>query len=415
MDRVASTGSRPSSGRRVLRWAFRAVVACALSFVLLEGALRSFHDELLPAAIGNEIASGYHTGWDGIYEFVPEMNGDYPKPRYVRRMAYNGHRWLHSSDSHGFRNAQERTHADVLLLGDSMVYGHGLEQPDTIAQQLENMLGRPVANLGVQGASIHQEYQILKRWVPVLQPRWVFVFFLFNDVEDLTTYLTHEEMMLFVTAPADQRDVAYFDPSRVDPGGLDAILRGSYAARALSVLRRLVAPQLAVPRAHAARLPPKFVRNRGMALALVFHQVALRRMKLIAQDHGARFVNVLVHTGQPGPEAFLEEVLARFCADNGIAVVSLRAPFEAARSRGVQPFLERDGHYSPAGAALAARTVADWIEAHEAAADGTATGQVDREDALAHSVRPGALTPAAGPRAAPPAAQHRIPRAAYVE
>lgn len=363
-------GRRAGGVARILRLASRVLLGCLLSAALLEGVLRAFHDQLLPVAISNEVASGYHTGWDGIYEFVPAMNGDYPKPHYRRRMAWSGYRWTHRSDAYGFRNPHDRAHADVVLLGDSMVYGHGLEQPDTIAQRLENDLGRPVANLGVQGASIHQEYQILARWIATLEPRWVFVFFLYNDVEDLTAYLTHDEMMAFVQAPADATDVVYFDAAaRVDPGGLDAVLRGSYAARALRVLARLVARQLPwSTHAEAATLPPAFVGNPAMALALVFHESALRRMNALAQQHGARFVNVMIHTGQPGPEAFFEDVLGRFCAANDIPVLSLRDSFVAAEARGDRLFLERDGHYSAAGAALAARQVADWILAHEAPA-----------------------------------------------
>lgn len=354
-----------------------AVVVCVAA---LEGFLRAFHHEVLPQALSNEIASGYHDGWDGIYEFSSQMNCDLPKPHYARAMYYNGYRWSHRGDARGFRNAVDRPRADVLLLGDSMVYGHGLELPDTVASQLERNLGRPVANLGVQGASSHQEYQILKRWVGEMRPRYVFVFFLYNDVEDLTAYLTDEEMMRFVSAPADAGEVDYFDPAaRVDAGGIGSVLRGSYAARAVSVLVRLIRRDL-VGSANAAQLPGSFVGDRRMALALVFHEVALRRMKRIAEDHGAQFVDVLVYTGQPGPEAFYEEVLGRFCAEHDITVLSLHDAFVAAEARGEKLFLERDGHYAPAGAALAARVVADWITAHEAS---------------------NALTPVAAPRDVP--------------
>lgn len=353
---------------RLTRALGAAILAAVVCFGVLEAFLRAFHHEVLPQALSNEIASGYHNGWDGIYEFSSQMNCDLSKPHYTRAMYYNGYRWNHRGDVRGFRNAVDRPRADVLLLGDSMVYGHGLELPDTIGERLERDLGRPVANLGLQGASSHQEYQILKRWVGELRPRYVFVFFLYNDVEDLTAYLTDEEMMRFVSAPADAGEVEYFDPAaRVDAGGLASVLRGSYAARAISVLVRLIRRDLVGSAdAHAAQLPGSFVGNRRMALALVFHEMALRRMKHIAEDHGAQFVEVLVYTGRPGPEEFYEEVLGRFCAEHDIALISLRDAFVAAEARGEKLFLQRDGHYAPAGAALAARVVADWITAHEA-------------------------------------------------
>lgn len=352
---------------RALATTILAVIVC---WGVLEVVLRVFHHQILPQALSNEIASGYHSGWDGIYEFSSAMGCDVPRPHYARAMYYNGYRWDHRGDARGFRNAVDRQQADVLLLGDSMVYGHGLELADTIGQRLENELGRPVANLGVQGASSHQEYQILKRWIGEMRPHYVFLFFLYNDVEDLTAYLTDEEMMRFVSAPADAGEVDYFDPSaRIDGGGIESVLRGSYAARAVSVLIRLIGRDLAgSASASEIQLPGSFVGDRRMALALVFQEVALRRMKRIAEDHGAQFVTVLVYTGQPGPEAFYEQVLGRYCAQHDIAVLRLHEPFADGLARGEKLYLERDGHFSPRGAQLAATTVAGWVRAHEAAA-----------------------------------------------
>jgi lysophospholipase L1-like esterase len=343
-------------------------VAAVSCFAALELFLRAFHHHVLPQVLSNEIASGYHTGWNGIYAYDPEANCDLPKPGYARRMYYNGYWWEHRSDSGGFRNPTDRSQVDVVLLGDSMVYGHGLEEPDTIRHQLEVILGLPVANLGMQGASSHQEYQIAKRYVAQLRPRYVFLFFLFNDIADLTGYLTDEEMLRFLRAPRDARSVDYFD--RYEPAGSDAlaaILRGSYAARALSVLAELVRRDLAqLGLAHGEMLPPAFVTNPRMALALLFHELAVTRMKLIASDHGARFVNVFVYTGQSKSEAFYEEVLGRWCAENSIDVLDLRQPLSSAMAKGVEVYLERDGHFSAGGARVVAEALADWIRDAEA-------------------------------------------------
>lgn len=84
--------------------------------------------------------------------------------------------------------------------------------------------------------------------------------------------------MRFVTAPAELGEVEYFDPAaRVDRGGIASVLRGSYAARAISALVGLIRRNLVgSATASAAQLPGSFVGNRRMALALVFHEVALR-------------------------------------------------------------------------------------------------------------------------------------------
>jgi lysophospholipase L1-like esterase len=362
------------SGARVavvLRRALELALVATLSFGALEVFLRLFHHQVLPQAISNEVASAYHSGWGGLYDFDPAIDSDFFKPHDVRSVYYNGYRWDHRGDQNGFRNPSDRTHVDVVLVGDSMVYGHGLAEADTIRHRLEDELGRPVANLGLQGASTHQEYQIVKHYAVALEPRYVFVCFLYNDISDLTGYLTDDEMRRFVQAPPEQRDVDYFPrytPSRREQ--LIGVLRGSYAVRAAWVLFELVKQRLAdAGIARGAPLPSEYRDDPRMALATVFHEMAMRRMQLIVQDHGATFVYVFFFTGQANSgEDFYEEVLQRFCARYGIEFLSLRGPLTAAVARGEQPYLAGDGHFSPAGARIVADELAHWIRAREARA-----------------------------------------------
>lgn len=58
----------------------------------------------------------------------------------------------------------------VVVLGCSYVFGEGLSESDTITSQLEQMLKRPVVNLGARGASIdfcHFNSSILSNSYPV--------------------------------------------------------------------------------------------------------------------------------------------------------------------------------------------------------------------------------------------------------
>ena len=99
----------------------------------------------------------------------------------------------------------------MVLLGDSMIYGHGVEETSTVRHHLEQALGRPVANLGMQAAGIHQEYQVLKRFGVPLAPRYVFLFFLVNDIFDLTVALTDQDMERFLALPVEDHTTPYFD------------------------------------------------------------------------------------------------------------------------------------------------------------------------------------------------------------
>ena len=186
------------------------LLAIALTLGAVELGLRLF-TALLPHRVGNYLAFAYDDRPHGIFRFDPEMNMLLMRPHYEREMYFNGYRWHHKTDWMGFRNPVDRTAADVVLLGDSMIYGHGVEETSTVRHHLEQALGRPVANLGMQGAGIHQEYQVLKRFGVPLAPRYVFLFFLVNDIFDLTTALTDRDMERLLALPVEDHTIPYFD------------------------------------------------------------------------------------------------------------------------------------------------------------------------------------------------------------
>jgi hypothetical protein len=138
----------------------------------LEGYLRYF-PHTLPRALGNYVGSRYHTGPAGIYRYSWQLRTNIMRPNDDRLMYFNGYWWHHKTDSRGFRNPVDRETAAVVLLGDSIIYGHGVEETSTVRHQLETILGQPVVNLGVQGSSIHDEYQVLKTFGLSLRPRYV--------------------------------------------------------------------------------------------------------------------------------------------------------------------------------------------------------------------------------------------------
>lgn len=81
-----------------------------------------------------------------------------------------------------------------LMVGDSVTMGHGVDEDDTFANQLENLLGRfdmrhstqQIINAGVQGYETEQEYHMFAESLD-FGPRFAFVGFCFNDVPSDTT------------------------------------------------------------------------------------------------------------------------------------------------------------------------------------------------------------------------------------
>ena len=348
-----------------------AMLLVLLSIAALEVTLRTLHSYILPVKISNEIATGYRLGWDGIYEWRSDLDSMFMKPGFHRKMWFNGYQWEHQTDQLGFRNPETYEQADVVLLGDSMIYGHGAEEEDTVRSYLARDLSMTVANLGMQGASIHNEYQILRHYGLSLDPRFVVVFFLANDVSlDLQAYLTDDEMLRFIQSPPDQFEVDYFEPiRRNDNDRLLDDINSFYSVRALDILRRLLG--IGVPDASAARIHRWTQRE---SLAMFFNGEALKRMDAMVARQGAQLLHVFVYTGGTyyrGEDAY-EESLREVCRRNGIGWLSLRKAMQSVRDRGVDPFLPGDGHFSAAGAEAAAAAVADWIRSRETGLDGRA-------------------------------------------
>jgi hypothetical protein len=348
-----------------------AVLLLLLSMAALEVTLRALHPYILPVKISNEIATGYRLGWDGIYQWRSDLDSMFMKPKFHRQMWFNGYQWEHQTDELGFRNPETYEQADIVLLGDSMIYGHGAEEQDTVRYYLARDLSMTVANLGMQGAAIHNEYQILRHYGLSLDPRFVVVFFLANDVStDLQTYLTDDEMLRFIQSPPDQLEVDYFEPvQRTDADRLLDDLKSFYSVRALDILRRLLG--IGVPDASAARIHRWTQRE---SLAMLFNGEALKRMDAMAAQQGAQLLHVFVYTGGTyyrGEDAY-EESLRNVCRRNGIGWLSLREAMQSVRDRGLDPFLPGDGHFSAAGAKAAAAAVAEWIRSRETGLDGLA-------------------------------------------
>jgi hypothetical protein len=164
------------------------------------------------------------------------------KPNYKRTMYFNGYSWHHATDARGFRNPTNRSSAHIVLLGDSMVYGHGVEETSTVRHYLEHILNKPVANLGIQGSSIHEEYQVLKTFGVNLDPQYVFLFFLVNDIRDLTVNLSDGEMENFLNTSIDDHISPYFKIHQVvnEPPGLSYYMRDFYVIKVFEFFRQYI-------------------------------------------------------------------------------------------------------------------------------------------------------------------------------
>lgn len=332
-----------------------------------------------PALLGHAFANGAATRYTdrpgGIYYYDRGVHMHFMLPNHRTTMYYNGYVWRHETDALGFRNKPLHIPADIMLLGDSVVYGHGVDFEHTLGRYLEERTGLRVANLGRQADCAYQEAYLLNEYLPLFKPRVVVQVFTPNDIEDLYFHLSDAQIEAFLAQPFDQ--IAF--PARTDPAVL--IAERERQARKRTLWKR-AKEELYVAKmyrwikynyrkwrgsagvavAEAAPAPPRGhdpearrlqaqrdrVDTDPASLGWRYTAHAQRYMKHRAETAGARFIMAPLAGGRQ------LEILADIARRYGIEIVDTRALQDG------PSFLPNDGHFTPYGN----RTMAHLIAAH---------------------------------------------------
>lgn len=333
---------------------------------------------LAPAMFGADFANQelnrYNTGPEGIFAHDSRYRLWFMKPGFEARPYYNGYRWRHATDALGFRNPEGgRAPADVLMLGDSYVYGHGVEEGQTAARKLETILGVRVANLGIPGGCALHALILLRRHLEAFRPRAVVYAYFQNDIGDLYAYRAPEELERALSTnlvdlgvdsragtpdPARAGAVPARSPARQGAWAscVQALLSGSALFRAAGFAWERREQELERARLLSggsqgrgpARLadPP---REEESSVGWRFNLAAIREMARLSRGNGAEFVLVAIAPMFPKHV----EILRRLAREEGFAI--LEGPdWHRDPSLG----LPGDGHYSEKGHAELARALA---------------------------------------------------------
>lgn len=167
----------------------------ASGVLLLEGVLR-VSPGVLRGEVANGAYSGYHCLAGGIYQRDPHL-GNRLRPDVCRRIHWNGHWWTHRTNDAGYRGDQA-TKVDALFLGDSMIYGHGVEEYETVASLYSEMGGFATANLGQQATCMVQALARFEELGVAMRPKWVFVCCHPNDIGETRIWYPDGELEAFV-------------------------------------------------------------------------------------------------------------------------------------------------------------------------------------------------------------------------
>jgi hypothetical protein len=369
----------------------------AFSWALLETVLR-LTPGLLPPRYGNAVYAVYGDWPGAIYFWDKETRVNFMRPDFQTRAYWNGYWWEHRTDEWGFRNPPGLERKEWLLLGDSMIYGHGVEEQETVAHFLRADHHIVAYNMGRQGDSLFQEYLLARLYVPRFRPDVVVLFVFLNDFEDLTTYRQPEQITL--VPEIDQLDyAALFDRVRSPPppARIGKQLQRSKALRLglaigedlrkqmqrskawlldLAILQnvRITAALAAAP--DAPPLPPFMApiddEARFAPLADYYRRVLTDLAQRVRAD-GARLVVVQLDLGEQafGATALPAQARVRALLD-AIGVV---ADFPVLSTRSIYRdcaacFLANDGHFNAEGhrrlAAYLARQIPPLVTSHRA-------------------------------------------------
>ena len=184
-----ATPNRRSAARRVACFGIVVVVGLTLLEVVLRVA-----PGVVDGKLANAVHSAYHANPGGIYFHDRQTRIDFMRPDTVARCYWNGYFWQHRADAEGFRNPPGTASDGLLLLGDSMIYGHGVDEDDTFTHHLRSEHGRPAYNMGRPGDTLYQEYVRARLALDRLHPEQLVLFVFLNDFEDMAAYRTPEQI-----------------------------------------------------------------------------------------------------------------------------------------------------------------------------------------------------------------------------
>lgn len=156
----------------------------AAALLIAEGAIRLCPD-LLSERLRHAAFSRYDTLPGGIFRYEGLTRSRIMRADFRSRAFSHGYFWIHETDDLGYRNPRGLAGHDVLLLGDSLIYGHGVGGDETVTHFLRSEHGIAAYDMSAQGDCVYQHYLALRLHLERLHPRTVLLFVYVNDVHDL--------------------------------------------------------------------------------------------------------------------------------------------------------------------------------------------------------------------------------------
>jgi len=341
--------------RRVIKFMV-AVFLIVLIFELLLRLTSSFW----PLQTQDVIFEKYTGEPGGIYFTDPRYDLQVMKPSFKQdKMFYGGRWWLHRSNKIGIRDNRDIKKADIVLLGDSVIYGHGVNVENSLADYLDRLSGFTVANLGTQADYPPYEYIRLKHLGLFLRPK-VVLFFIngCNDGNDFAIYHPTEyfiNKLILEKAPDYSKGVEASDYlsyyKKTYPFGsifLDNLLVYRFYHKTVKLLNKINEYKYSPFSSENEKLRSKIMKK---ILTDANRLCRINGAKLIVVFTG---IDVTIHKTDPCVD------FTNLCKEitNAIGVPYLDLGEESPDIN----FLLKDGHYSPLGNKWAADCIWEYLK-----------------------------------------------------
>lgn len=352
------------------RFARDTAIVLSISVVLLAG-LESFCRVFAPQSLtGTSLRGRHFSEPDPLLgmRYVPGAVWRFRHPEYQVEYAIN---------SEGFRDAKVRPVQKppgltrVLLLGDSFTFGRGVNYEQTwpvlAEKRLERRgLGIDLVKAGIEGADTRSELILMRRLVKRYDVDAVVVGFLINDLYSNVSYTPASE------AAAPSQKLKEVQRSVFQLGGLPHFHLLTLARRvAIASDAGYIALYLAAPnRGEYLRIPLSAIPQRQLEITdtLLTQMAAFCQSvdkPLVVFSMPQQFQVMYARKGRhdPGVDVgYYDRHFAELAEARGFEwVPALDELVKAEKASGHDMFYRLDGHFTPAGNAVAAEVFLDKV------------------------------------------------------
>ena len=294
----------------------------------------------------NVILNKYHAGCDGVFEYDPILKINFMKPNFTTMNYANGYYWSHKTDKWGFRNPNNKDNA-ANLLGDSFIYGHDLNQNQTVAHYIEKFTNLSVMNLAQPGHSSFEEAYLLNQYGFRFKPKYVFYFFSLNDIVEVTNRLNKDEINDFIIKPIEQIN---FEPRQYYSNPIDCFISSFNRRPYLFQLFRIISYKIKEQR------KMEDTNLESMDLGWRYTKKAIQQMKYASDLNNVEFIVVPITLGNPREFKILKE----FTTKNNINFIDITYVNSNPTFQ-----LPNDGHFNEEGMKAMAEIISSYINKKE--------------------------------------------------